>query len=127
MKRTLRWPISVVGGRAQLTADPDAPNADPDDALGQVIALRLLDNRSGNPFDVRAGLQFDPTFQRFDGAAMAQVDAAVRAQFRELESSRRARLVSLTMTHADGVLDLQIEYVNLETGLRRGLEVSRGG
>lgn len=127
MKRTLRWPIVVTNGRAELTADPDAPGADPDDALGQLIALRLLDNRSGNPFDKRAGLQFDPTFQVFDGAARAAVDAAIRAQFRDLETSRRARLSSLVLTFRDGVLDAQIEYMNLETGLRRGLGVTLGG
>jgi hypothetical protein len=126
MKRTLRWPIKVVDGRAELTADPDDPNADPDDALGQVIALRLLDNRGGNPFDAVAGLQFDAVFDAAGREGLARLEAGVREQFRDLERTKRARLADVVIRTDDGEVRLDVQYVNLETGDRRRLGVSGG-
>jgi hypothetical protein len=126
MKRTLRWPIVVSNGRAELTADPNDPMADPDDALGQVIALRLLDNRGGNPFATPAGLQFDPVFASTGREGRARFEAGIREQFRDLERSRRARLAEVSIREVDGALLADLSYENLETGDRRRLGVTGG-
>ena len=126
MKRTLRWPIKVVDGRAEMTADPDDPNADPDDALGQVIAMRLLDNRGGNPFDALVGLQFDATFAAAGREGLARLEAGVREQFRDLERTRRARLADVVIHTVEGQTRVDVQYINLETGDRRRMGVSGG-
>ena len=126
MKRTLRWPIVVSNGRAELTADPNDPAADPDDALGQVIAIRLLDNRGGNPFAEPAGLQFDPVFEATGREGRARFEAGIREQFRDLERTRRARLSEVTIRVTDGAMTADVQYENLETGDRRRLGVTGG-
>lgn len=130
MKRTIRWPPTVEGGRLVLTADPDDTDADTDargEGLRQIIRLRLLDGRSDNAFNEPDNLGIrDPTFSQANAAGLARLRAEVTRHFRELERQRRAKLVSVAVNQAEaGTVEIRIEYEDLETGGRDRMELAR--
>lgn len=127
MKRTIRWPPQVIGGRLAMTADPASDPIDQNEALRQIIRLSLLDGTNSNPWN-DVGLD-DPTFTTMNATSRARIRSAIRDVFDQLERTHRAKLSSVVFkddTDADApALKAVIAYINLETGGRERMEVTR--
>ena len=132
MKRTIRWPPKVRGGRLPMTEDPESDPLDADAALRQIIRLNLLDGTSGNPWGGQAGgagLQ-DQTFARNAPTTKAVIRSKVRRVFQSLERTHRAKLVGLEFPRdpdRPARLVVRIVYSNLETGGRQSMEIAPNG
>lgn len=130
MKRSIQWPPRVVGGRLQMTPDPeDDLVVDRTVALRQLIALSVQDGRSGNPWNTADQLGVnDATFAPATIATQATIKAQVKRQFGRLERERRARLVAVTVAPGQpGELRVDITYIDLETQERLNMEIARHG
>lgn len=128
MKRTMTWPPQVQGGRASMTPDPDSDPLDPNVALRQVIRLAILDGTSSNPWNSGIGTP-DATFKSNDGTTKARLRTRIRAVFKRLERTHRAKLASLSFPRdptQPSVLNVEIAYINLETGGRDRMEITNG-
>lgn len=124
MRRTIRWPPRIVGGRVVMTADPEVEDSDPNEALIQTMALGLLPGTSTNPWNDRDRIGVDDqTFSAVDGPQRRIRRALVERRFRLLERERRAKLVSVQESTRSGETVVRIEYDNLETGERVATEV----
>lgn len=127
MKRTIEWPPRLVrGGVAMTPAESDA-EAEQGVALRQLIALRLQDATSANPWNQAELLGIDDrAFAASTSAGLATLESEIRRHFAELEGARRARLVELTSSRdRDGRVVVSVVYDNLEIGTRQRLETSR--
>lgn len=125
MKRTLAWPPRFEGGGLAMTADPDDALADdPGEALRQIVRLRMLPGENGNPFNSELGLD-GPTWQPLNQRTATQARAQVITQFEALEQGVRARLIAVDVIADadDGILRINVDYEDLETGRRESLEV----
>lgn len=123
MRRTVAWPPDLRGGACRLTADPRDPAAlDRGEALRQAIRLSLLDGSSAHPWNTGLGLP-DPTFGAARAASRA-IESRVADRFRALESERRARLVSVSVSVSGSTTLVVVDYEDLEQGDRRSLEVT---
>lgn len=128
MKRSVIWPPKVRAGRLAMTEDPESDPLDPNAALRQVIRLNLLDGSSSNPWN-QVGTP-DPTFQPNDATTRARLRARVRQVFRKLERAKRAKLAGISFDRVEGnraALSMRIDFLNLETGGRTAMEVTRNG
>ena len=114
--KSIQWPPRIVRGRLQFTTDPQAANR-------QAIRLALLRGPAGNPFEDAVGL---PVFDPLNRASEAAVKTRIEAVFRELERTRRARMVGLSFDRASGELRAVIEYLDLETTRRDRMELPVG-
>lgn len=127
MKRTIRWPLVISSGRATMTPDPMARDLTDDgrtEALHQLISVALHDQSSTHPWDYRfGGSRTDRTFKPTGQRDAADAIADVRELFAELEADKRAKLLDVRVTGAGAERRIAIEYLNLEHGTRRGLEV----
>lgn len=118
-----------------MTSDPADPRGNLGEALEQLIAMRLLPQNSRNPWNKRDRLGTeDRTYRSSQREDIARLEADVRRHFDELETQRRARLVSVSTrreaTEADTGRDrsrlvVAVEFDDLELQQRRRLEVSR--
>ena len=125
MRRTVTWPPRLESGGWAMTAAPDDPLAeDPGESLRQIIRLRVLPGTNSNAFNGPIGLT-DPTWQPLTTRSAARTRAGIITQFDGLEQGNRARLlgVELRADPADGVMRIEVDYEDLETGRREGLEV----
>lgn len=126
MKRTIRWPMQVSGGRLVMTADPDSGAGDQTEALRQIIRQALKSGRSTNAWTERQNLGLrDATF----GVDYARTRHSITRVFARLERLKRAKLSEVSFaTHPDkaGELHVTISYVDLETQGRERMEVAVG-
>lgn len=126
-KRSIEWPPRVVGGRLAMTPDVTTGGS-PTVALGQIVALSLLDAGNANPFNATDELGVaDPTFSPMSAGGQAVIRARVQKQFARLARERRARLVALAFERSEDVLTAVLTYDDLETGGRERLQVPING
>ncbi len=126
MKRTIRWPLQVSGGRLVMTADPDSGGGDQTESLRQIIRLALKSGRSTNAWTERQSLGLrDATF----GVDYARTRQSITRIFARLERLKRAKLAEVSFAISpdkDGELKVAISYVDLETQGRERMEVALG-
>lgn len=124
MKRSIRWPPVVEGGRMLMTPDPDSDPADPSEALRQIIRLNLMDGTSENPWNGPALGTPDQAYTTTGPAQRARVRARVVDLFRRLERTRRAKLASIAFPSSGPALIVAIDYTDLESGSRDRMELT---
>lgn len=124
MRRSIRWPPDLTGGRMALTADPDDPLAtDRGEAVRQLVRLACLDPSTSNPWDLGLADRVGVPESAFAGAgAEAAVRSRLDLQFGELERQRRARLLEVRISSRDGERDVAVLYEDLEQGTRHELQ-----
>ncbi len=126
MRRSIRWPPQLAGGRVQMTTDPET--ATDNLSLRQVIAIMLQPGDSTNPWNDVDDLGVDDaTFERTSRARLAHTEAQARRQFARLERESRARLIGLGVEASGADVLILVHYEDLETGARQQLEVRIDG
>lgn len=125
-KRSVRWPIRLVGGRVPLTDSTTTETGDRSESLRQIVRHRCLDGASRNPFrrEVEAG---DLVFEVLDSNGLRRAEARIRSALAPLEVERRAKIVSIRATAqpGSGKINVAVSYIDLEVGERRELEIAR--
>ena len=124
MRRSIVWPPKVVAGRLAMHPDPASVTADPNVAVGQIVALGCLDATSTNPWNTAEQLGIEEQAFRPDDGALR---AGVKRRFRQWERERRARLIAVEAKKSGSETRIRIEYENLETSERLDMELSGNG
>lgn len=120
--------MAKTGIKVPVTADRGRlATEDSGDQLAKVIMLALASGDSNNPWATDEGTQ-DVVFGLPNNGTRALVERAVRQNFARLERDQRARLTKLAVVEAaDGVLNVDVSYVDLEARTERDITTRVGG
>lgn len=114
MARGIELPTRAVNGRLKLLSG--------DQYIDQLVAVALGDGDSDNPFQ-DLGLGEFMIFGINDSLTDGEINTRVQAAFELLETDQLAQLKSISFESRAEVKIMFLEYINLETGKRRELEV----
>jgi len=114
MARGIELPTRAVNGRLKLLSG--------DQYVDQLVLTALGDGDSDNPFQ-DLGLGEFMIFGINDALGEGEIRARVRSAFTLLEADQLAQLQQVSFESRAEEKIMFLEYINLETGKRRELEV----
>ena len=114
MARGIELPTRAVNGRLKLLSG--------DAYIEQLVMVALGDNDSENPFQ-EIGLGEFMIFGINDAQEDGEIRMKVKRVFSLLEADQLARLKTLSFETSGSDKLMFLDYINLETGQRREVEV----